>query len=59
MPIEADRNIPLAEHYVSNTWIWKPTKEQERLLQLDWKEVTNKIISGEQAEIAARDGKYQ
>jgi len=58
VPVEAERNIPLAERYIGNAWIWQPTVEQERMLQHDWEELMDRIVLGEQSEITAREGEF-
>ncbi|PCJ31801.1 MAG: DNA mismatch repair endonuclease MutH [Gammaproteobacteria bacterium] len=58
LPVEAAADIPLADRYIGNGWLWKPTVEQERMLKADWEELMDRIVLGEQAEITAREGEY-
>jgi len=58
VPIEADPDIPLAERYVGNAWLWRPSKEQDAILKRDWEELMDRVVLGEQAEISAKEGEY-
>lgn len=58
LPVEADRAIPLADRYVGRGWFWQPTPQQEQQLRLDWEELMDRIVLGEQAEISAHEGQY-
>jgi len=58
VPVEAEADIPLAERYVGNAWLWKPTDEQNAVLEKDWQELMDRIVLGEQAEITAKEGEY-
>jgi DNA mismatch repair protein MutH len=58
VPIEADPEIPLAERFVGNPWLWRPTAEQERLLKQDWEELMDRIVLGQQSELTAKEGQY-
>jgi len=58
VPIEADPDIPLAERYVGNAWLWQPSLEQDAILKRDWEELMDRIVLGEQADITAKEGEY-
>lgn len=58
VPIEADNTIPLAERYIGQAFLWKPSVEQESVLQHDWNELMDRIVLGEQDEITAKEGEY-
>ncbi|NQY51670.1 MAG: DNA mismatch repair endonuclease MutH [Piscirickettsiaceae bacterium] len=58
VPVEAARDIPLAERYVDNFWIWRPSFAEECSLQRDWEELMDRIVLGEQAEITSQEGEY-
>lgn len=58
VPVEADVTIPLAERYIGQAWLWKPSLEQDAILQRDWEDLMDRIVLGEQAEITAKEGDY-
>ena len=58
VPIEADNAIPLAERYIGQAFLWKPSVEQEAVLKRDWQELMDRIVLGEQGEITAKEGEY-
>lgn len=58
VPIEADNTIPIAERYIGQAFLWKPSAEQEAILQRDWEELMDRIVLGEQDEITAKEGEY-
>jgi DNA mismatch repair protein MutH len=56
VPVEADADIPLAERYIGQAWLWQPNQQQEEVLQRDWEELMDRIVLGGQAEITAKEG---
>ena len=58
VPVEADNSIPLAERYIGQAFLWKPSMVQEAVLQRDWNELMDRIVLGEQDEITAKEGEY-
>ncbi len=58
VPIEADNAIPLAERYIGQAWLWRPSDEQEAILKRDWNELMDRIVLGGQADISAKEGEY-
>lgn len=58
LPIEADKNIPLAKRRVGSGILWRPDSHQESVLHRDWKELTDMISMGELENITAHQGQY-
>lgn len=56
VPIEGEREIPLAERRIGISFLWQPTFEEEHLLQRDWEELTEFISLGRFSEINAKLG---
>lgn len=56
IPIEGERDIPLATRRVGAPILWEPTAEQEWLLKRDWEELMDYIILGRVQEINASLG---
>lgn len=56
IPVEGDRQIPLAERHVGSPLLWSPSEEEERQLQLDWEELMDLIVLGQVERITARHG---
>ncbi|MCW9733391.1 DNA mismatch repair endonuclease MutH [Avibacterium sp. 20-15] len=56
IPIEGERNIPLAERHIGQPILWQPSYEQEQRLQQDWEELMEYIVFGRLDEITARLG---
>lgn len=57
VPILAERQIPLAERVVGSAFLWQPSIEQQRALQMDWEELMEKISLGGIADIRGAQGK--
>ncbi len=58
VPIEAEHSTPIRERYIGQPLLWKPSRQQEAILEQDWNELMDKIVLGEQAEITAKEGQY-
>ena len=58
LPVEAESDIPLAERYIGQAWLWQPSPEQEAVLRRDWEELMDRIVLGGQSDITAREGEY-
>ncbi len=58
VPIEADSDIPLAERYIGQAWLWQPNSEQQGILERDWNELMDRVVLGGQADISAKQGEY-
>ena len=56
LPVQGERQIPLAERVVGNGFLWTASSQQEKLMQQDWDELMEKIALGKIEEISARDG---
>lgn len=57
MPIESDKNIPLAQRRIGSGLLWQPNVEQEALLRQDWEELMAMVTMGQLEKITARMGK--
>lgn len=58
VPIEAESDIPIANRYIGNAWLWQPSPVQEMQLQQDWEELMDRIVLGEQDQITGKEGEY-
>ncbi|TNV20835.1 DNA mismatch repair endonuclease MutH [Buttiauxella sp. B2] len=56
IPVEGERQIPLAERHIGTPLLWTPTEEEERQLRLDWEELMDLIVLGQVERITARHG---
>ncbi|MFC1234573.1 DNA mismatch repair endonuclease MutH [Vibrio sp. F74] len=56
IPIEGEREIPLADRKVGSPILWSPNKEEQGQLQLDWEELMEMIVLGQVEQITARHG---
>ncbi len=56
IPVEGERELPLAERRVGSPLIWSPTAEEERQLKTDWEELMEMIVIGQVEQITARHG---
>ncbi|WP_162045660.1 DNA mismatch repair endonuclease MutH [Vibrio taketomensis] len=56
IPVEGEREIPLAERRVGSPLIWSPSAEEEQQLQTDWEELMELIVLGQVEKITARHG---
>ncbi|WP_394240338.1 DNA mismatch repair endonuclease MutH [Vibrio astriarenae] len=56
VPIEGEREIPLAERKVGAPLIWSPSPEEERQLRQDWEELMEMIVLGQIEKVTARHG---
>ncbi len=56
IPIEGEREIPLADRKVGSPILWSPNKEEQDQLQLDWEELMEMIVLGQVEQITARHG---
>ncbi|MCX4190435.1 DNA mismatch repair endonuclease MutH [Methylophaga sp. OBS3] len=56
LPVEADKQIPLAERYVGQGFIWQPDETQTALLKQDWEELMDALVLHGQAGLTARHG---
>ncbi|MGB7800721.1 DNA mismatch repair endonuclease MutH [Buttiauxella sp.] len=56
IPVEGERQIPLAERHIGSPLLWAPSEEEERQLRLDWEELMDLIVLGQVERITARHG---
>lgn len=56
MPVEGERQIPLADRRVGTPLLWSPDEEEERQLSQDWEELMDMIVLGQVERITARHG---
>ncbi|MCG9574653.1 DNA mismatch repair endonuclease MutH [Vibrio tubiashii] len=56
IPVEGEREIPLAERCVGSPLIWSPSIEEEQQLKADWEELMELIVLGRVEQINARHG---
>jgi DNA mismatch repair protein MutH len=56
LPVEGDRQIPLAERRVATGFYWRPSEKEDKILKDDWEELTEQIITGHVESITSRQG---
>jgi DNA mismatch repair protein MutH len=56
IPVISERTIPVAERIVGTAFIWSPSVEEDRLLSLDWQELTDMIVLGDVENIHGKHG---
>lgn len=56
IPVQGEREIPLAERRVGSPLIWSPSATEEAQLKADWEELMEFIVLGRIADITARHG---
>lgn len=56
IPVEGEREIPLADRRVGSPLIWSPSAEEEQQLKVDWEELMEMIVLGQVEQITARHG---
>ncbi|KFI10096.1 DNA mismatch repair endonuclease MutH [Vibrio coralliilyticus] len=56
VPVEGEREIPLAERRVGSPLIWSPNEAEELQLKTDWEELMELIVLGQVEQITARHG---
>ncbi|MGC9401621.1 DNA mismatch repair endonuclease MutH [Vibrio genomosp. F10] len=56
IPVEGEREIPLAERRVGSPLIWSPSEEEEQQLKADWEELMELIVLGRVEQITAKHG---
>ncbi|MEF1289159.1 DNA mismatch repair endonuclease MutH [Vibrio sp. M260118] len=58
IPVEGEREIPLAERCIGSPLIWSPSEQEEQQLKADWEELMEMIVLGQVEQINARHGEY-
>ena len=56
IPVEGEREIPLAQRRVGMPLLWRPNREELERLQCDWEELMEMVRTGHVEEITARIG---
>ncbi|SNY64913.1 DNA mismatch repair endonuclease MutH [Enterobacter sp. CC120223-11] len=56
IPVEGEREIPLAERHVGSPLLWSPNEEEDCQLRMDWEELMDLIVLGQVERITARHG---
>ncbi|MBX9382113.1 DNA mismatch repair endonuclease MutH, partial [Serratia marcescens] len=56
IPVEGERQIPLAERRVGSPLLWSPSAAEEESLRRDWEELMDLIVLGHVERITARHG---
>lgn len=56
IPVEGERQIPLAERHVGSPLLWSPNSEEEEQLRQDFEELMDLIVLGHVGRITARHG---
>ncbi|MCU7553001.1 DNA mismatch repair endonuclease MutH [Alteromonas sp. ASW11-19] len=56
LPLEGDRQIPLADRRVASGFLWSPDAAEDLELRQDWEELTEMIALGKVEAITARQG---
>lgn len=56
VPVQGEREIPLAERCVGSPLIWSPSENEELQLKTDWEELMEMIVLGQVEQITARHG---
>ncbi|MBD1572810.1 DNA mismatch repair endonuclease MutH [Vibrio sp. S17_S38] len=56
IPVEGEREIPLAERRVGLPLLWSPDDEEKQQLKQDWEELMEFIVLGKVEEITAKHG---
>lgn len=58
LPLEADKNIPLASRHIGNAILWSPGEEESSQLQQDWEELMELVCLGKLEQITSHMGRY-
>lgn len=56
VPVEGERDIPLADRHVGSPLLWSPSDSEEQQLRQDWEELMDMIVLGQVEQITARHG---
>ncbi|WP_092995455.1 DNA mismatch repair endonuclease MutH [Thiohalomonas denitrificans] len=57
VPVEADRELPVAERRLGTPFLWSPDPHQEEILRTDWEELMEMVCLGQLGSITARFGR--
>lgn len=56
VPVEGERQLPLAARRIGAPLLWSPSPEEEAQLRCDWEELMDMIVLGKVESITARHG---
>lgn len=56
VPVEGDRDIPVAQRRIGTPILWMPSNEEYQQLKQDWEEIIELIALGKVESISARHG---
>lgn len=56
IPVEGEREIPLADRRVGAPLLWTPSAEEDQQLRMDWEELMDLIVLGQVERVTARHG---
>ncbi len=56
VPVISERTIPVTERLIGTPFIWSPSEEENRLMAMDWQELTDMIVLGEVENITGKHG---
>lgn len=56
IPVEGERQIPLAVRRIGTPLLWSPSAEEDQQLRQDWEELMDLIVLGKVESITARHG---
>ena len=56
IPVQGDRDIPLANRQIGSPILWRPSAEESQQLQQDWEEIMEFIAIGQVDKVTARHG---
>jgi DNA mismatch repair protein MutH len=58
LPLEADKNIPLASRHIGNAILWSPSEIEAAQLQQDWEELMELVCLGKLDQITSHMGRF-
>lgn len=58
VPVEGDRNLAFAHRRLGQPFLWQPSPSQLKILEQDWLELTEMIVTGQLEALDARYGVY-
>lgn len=58
VPIQGEREIPIAERCIGTPFLWQPNEFQEQCLRQDWEEIMELITLGHVQNVTAKTGQY-
>jgi len=56
VPVVSERTIAITERIIGTPFIWSPSEEENRLMAMDWQELTDMIVLGEVENITGKHG---